>query len=152
MRDVVYIVVTVLNFTKLLFGEITFVAAVAAFRDLPHLFQETKRRAKRPRFVDELADAKIHLEEGEAGFHPLLERFAHRFAGVLADNIRVAIHANPIAELAAEHLVDRHAIRFAGQIPERKLDSADAAALTRMPAKLLDPAEQLVDIARVLSE
>ena len=59
---------------------------------------------------------------------------------------------HPIAELAAEHLVDRNPIGFAGNVPQRDLDRRYAAALPAVPAELLDPAKQAIDIARVLAE
>ena len=66
--------------------------------------------------------------------------------------VGVAIHAHPVAEFAAEHLVDRHAIGLAGEVPERDLDRGDAAALPAVTAELLDPPEQPVDVAGVLAE
>ena len=66
--------------------------------------------------------------------------------------VGVAIDAHLVAELAAEHLVDRDAIGLAGEVPERDLDRRDAAALPAVAAELLDAAEQPVDVARVLAE
>ena len=64
----------------------------------------------------------------------------------------VAIAADLVAELAAEHLVDRHAVGFARQVPERHLDAADAAGLPRVAAELFDLAEDLVDVAGILAQ
>ena len=72
---------------------------------------------------------------------------AARLAGV-----GVAIHAHAVAELAAEHLVDRHAVGLAGKVPQRDLDRRDAAALAAVAAELLDAPEEPVDVARVLAE
>ena len=66
--------------------------------------------------------------------------------------VGVAIDAHLVAEAAAEHLVDRHAIGLAGEVPERDLDRGHAATLPAMPAELLDAAEQAVDVAGVLAE
>ncbi|MNP64802.1 hypothetical protein D3C76_1603290 [compost metagenome] len=41
VRNVVDIVVAVLDFAKLLLGEVACVPGIAALRDFPHLFQET---------------------------------------------------------------------------------------------------------------
>ena len=102
--------------------------------------------------MDQLPDAQVHLEKGKAVVHPFLERFAHRRAGGLVDDVRIAVHADLVAESAAKHLIDGHAVRFAGQIPQRDLDPAHAAPLTGMAAELLDAAKQLVDVAGVLAQ
>ena len=114
-------------------------------------FERAGRRDHRARDIGDLHQPEIHLEEGEAEVHALLEALAglgaarHRRVGV-------AIDAHLVAELAAEHLVDRHAVGLAGEIPQRDLDRRDAAALPAVAAELLDAAEQAVDVAGVLAE
>ena len=75
----------------------------------------------RTRNVGDLHQAEVHLEEGEAEVHALLEALAHRGAA-RAIGIGIAIDPHLIAELAAQHLVDRHAIGLACEIPQRDLD------------------------------
>ena len=121
--------------------------------------------ARRHQLVDEIlgageraghftqqADTHIHFEEGEAHRHALLQRFAHRRAGVAPVQVRVAVDAHLVAEFAAQHRVDRHAVGLACQVPQRHLDAAHTAALAAVIAELLDAAEELVDVARVLVE
>jgi hypothetical protein len=62
--------------------------------------------------------------------------------------VRVAPDA--IAELAAEHLIDRHVVSLTREIPQGHLDAAHAATLARVAAELLDLPEQPVDVARIL--
>ena len=71
---------------------------------------------------------------------------------MLAVDIRIGIDANLIAEFTAEHLPDRDPVCFSGEVPKRDLDSGDAAALVGVPAELLDPAEQLVNVAGVFTD
>ena len=101
--------------------------------------------------VHDLREAEIHLEEGVAERHALLQPLAGLRAARLA-RVGVAIHAHPVAEFSAEHLVDRNAVGLAGEVPERDLDRGDAAALPAVPAELLDAPEQPVDVAGVLAE
>jgi hypothetical protein len=127
--------------------------AGAPFLSTGHqLVDEPERRAQRPRHVAQQADAHVHLEEGEPHLHALLERLAHGRAGVPAAHIGVAVDADLVAELAAEHLVDGHPIGLAGQVPEGELYGADAAALPGVVAELLDAPKDLVDLAGVLAE
>ena len=121
----------------------------------PHvtvLLHEAQRGADGVRLVPELADAEVHLEEGKTHLHALLQRLAHGLTGVLAAHVGIAIDADLVAELAAQHLVDGHAIGFARDIPEGQLDATDAAGLASMMAELLDAAEDLVDVAGVLAQ
>ena len=98
----------------------------------------------------EQADADIHLEELEAIVHALFEPLAHDVP--IGDRIGIAIDQRFIAELTARQLISRHTVGFARQIKERHFDAANAAALPRMKAELLDLAEDLVDIARILAQ
>ena len=119
---------------------------------LVHLFQESEGEAERAGLVLDQADADIHLQEGKAMFHALLERVAHLGAVGLAAHVGIAVDADFVAELAAQHLVNGHAEGLAGQIPERHLDAAHPAALAGVPAKLLDAAEELVDVAGIFTQ
>lgn len=76
---------------------------------------------------------------------------SHIVSGVLAVYIGIAVNADLIAEFTAEQLVQRHAVGFSGQIPQCNLNAGYAAALSGRAAELLDFAEYLIDIARVLS-
>ena len=82
----------------------------------------------------------------------LLQSVAHVQAGVLAVNVGIAVHTNLVAELTAEHLVNRNAVGLTGDIPQREFHAADAARLTGHTAELLDAAEDLVDVAGVLTD
>jgi hypothetical protein len=48
--------------------------------------------------------------------------------------------------------MNRHAIRLTGDIPARLIHRGHAAALPRLPAKLLDLAKDLLYVARILAE
>ena len=63
---------------------------------------------------------------------------------------RVAVAADAVAVLAAQHLVDRHVVGLARQIPERLFDRHHAAGLAADAAELLDLLENLLDIAGIL--
>ena len=114
-------------------------------------FERAGRGHDRAGDIRDLHQAQVHLEEGEAELHALLEALAGLGAARHA-RVGVAIDAHLVAEPAAEHLVDRHAIGLAGEVPERDFDRRDAAALPAVPAELLDAAEQPVDVAGVLAE
>ena len=64
----------------------------------------------------------------------------------------IAVDADLVAELAAQHLVNRDVVGFARQVPQRHFHSAHAAALPRVAAELFDLAENPVDVAGVLAE
>src|SRR6185312_1111652 len=76
--------------------------------------------------------------------------------GDVCDGIRawvtLAVHTNLVAKFPAKHLIDRHTISFAGQIPQRVLNRVDAAPLAVIPAMHLDLAEDLVHVAGILAE
>ena len=117
----------------------------------PVSVEHAGRRADGARHVHDLREAEVHLEEGVAERHALLQALAGLGAARLA-RVGVAIHAHAVAEFSAEHLVDRNPIGLAGEVPERDLDRRDAAALAAVAAELLDPPEQPVDVAGVLAE
>ena len=89
-----------------------------------------QRPAERAGRVAEQVDPQIHLEPGEALVLAQLQALAVHLRIVRFGGVGVA--ADLVAELAAEHLVDRHVVGFAGQIPQRHLDAADAAGLPRV--------------------
>src|SRR5207342_2639853 len=100
----------------------------------------------RTRDIHDLHQPQIHLEEREAERHALLEALAG-FGAARHDSVGIAIDAHLFPKPAAEHLVDGDAIGLAGEIPQRDFDRRDAAALAAVPAELLDPAKQAVDVA-----
>ena len=81
-------------------------------------------------------DCHIHLQEGEALLDAPLQALAKHLG--IAERRHVRINANPIAELAADHLVDRHVVGLAGQVPQRHLDPADPAGLAGVVPELFD--------------
>ncbi|MPN62966.1 hypothetical protein SDC9_210719 [bioreactor metagenome] len=48
---------------------------------------------------------------------------------MLAVHVRIAVHADLIAEFAAQHLVQGHAVGLARQVPQRDLHAGYPAAL-----------------------
>ena len=114
-------------------------------------FERAGGRDDRTGDIGDLHQPQIHLEEGEAEVHALLEALAG-LGAARHGRVGVAIDAHLVAKPAAEHLVDRHAVGLAGEIPQRDLDRRDAAALPAVAAELLDAAKQPVDVARVLAK
>ncbi len=151
MSDVVLIVVAVGpptsgNLIALLLGLASHLGGVMI------LIQEADRRAQAAFNVPELVDAKVHLEHGVAVLlNAHLQGFAHVQTRVLAVDVGIAVHADLVAELAAQHLIDRNAVGLARDIPQRKLHTANAARLTGLTAVLLDAAENLIDVAGVFA-
>ena len=97
----------------------------------------------------EKLNTKIHLEEREAHRHAFAESLAHIASA--AFGVCVAIAADFVAPFAAQELPHGYAPCLAADIPARKLNRANAARLTRIAAKLLYAAENLLDIARILA-
>ena len=77
---------------------------------------------------------QVHLQEGEAHFHPLLELLGE--SPLVRHRRRVGIQADAVAVLAAQHLVDGDAVRLARQVPQGHFDAGDAAALPAVVAEL----------------
>ena len=96
-------------------------------------------------------DAQVHLQPGEAhlflaGLQALGEyQRVRRLFGVGVD-------ADPVAELAAQHLVDGHAVDFAGDVPEGLFHRHHAARLPRVKAELFDLLEEVSDVERILAQ
>ena len=88
-------------------------------------------------------DAQVQFQEGEALFDSLLKAVD---VGVGC----IRIKTDTVAIAPAEHLVDRHAIRLARQVPKGHLDGGNAAALPSMRAELPDAFEDLLDVAGIL--
>ena len=65
---------------------------------------------------------------------------------------RAVIDAHLVAHLAAEQLVDRHAGRLAGDVPQRVLDGADRGAIGLERAALADLQHAALDVGRVLAD
>jgi hypothetical protein len=53
---------------------------------------------------------------------------------------------------AAHHGANRRVIDLAGDVPQRHFDGADASGLPRVSAELLDLAENLVELQRILAD
>ncbi len=104
-------------------------------------------RSGRPRHQ---VDPQVHLHPSESLRLALLQTLAEhlgiaRFGGV-------AIDSDLVAELAAEHLINRNVVGLAGEVPQCHFHTAHAAALARVTTELLDLAEQPVHVAGVLTE
>ena len=72
-------------------------------------------------------------------------------AGALLADVAV-VDPHLVAHLAAEQLVDRHARRLAGDVPERMLDGADGGAVGLERAALADLQHHALDVGRVLAD
>ena len=102
----------------------------------------------------------LHAEHGLAHLeaetiHALLDGLGLVGAGLTHGGRRsalIAVHPHAVAELAAQHPIDRNAVSLARQIPQRNFQTADAAALAALAAELLDLAEQAIHVAGVLAE
>jgi hypothetical protein len=95
-------------------------------------------------------DSEVHLQPGEA--HLFLAGFQTR--GVFLDVfgfLGVGIDTDLVTKFAAQHLVDGHAIHFAGDIPERFFHGDHATGLPRVTAELLDLLKDVSDAERVLA-
>ena len=117
-----------------------------------HILDEPEGSVDGPRLIHQQADAQIHFKEGEAHLHPLFERQAHVVPGMLPVHVRIAVYADAVPETAAQELIHRDAVRLPRQVPQGDLDAGYAAALPRMPAELLDLAENAVHIAGVFPQ
>ena len=134
--------------------------AVAALsqRSGPHVtgvLAERLQRAggghHRPRNMGDLHQPKVHFQECEAKIHPRFQTLAG-FGAAGPFGVGIAVDPHLVAELAAQHLIDRHAVSLARQIPQRHLNPRHAATLPPMAAKLLDAAEQPVDVTGVFAQ
>src|ERR1039458_9880436 len=95
-------------------------------------------------------DSQVHLEPGES--HDFLALFlALRVDFGILRFGRVAVNANLIAELSAQHLVNRNAVDLADDVPQRHLHGGYSARLTPVAAELLDLLPQVVQSEGVLS-
>ncbi len=84
--------------------------------------------------------------------HTVKQSICHGLWRVLAVNVGIAVHANLIAELTAQHLPNRNAVDTAYQIPQGDFYRADAAALTGTAAELLNTAEDLIDVTGIFAQ
>ena len=104
------------------------------------------------RCIDKDARCEVELDEGKAHFpaaqHPL------RIALGCGSFWRgcVGVHAHLVTILAAQELPAGHAIDLTHQVPQRNLQTGDAAALTTPVSKGLDGAEDHVYVAGVLAQ
>ena len=95
-------------------------------------------------------NAQVHLQEGEAPLHPVLQPLAH-LRGITALR-RIAVDTDAVAELAARQLIARHAVGLAGQVHESHLYRTNTASLPRVVSELFDLPEQPVHVTRVLTQ
>ncbi len=102
------------------------------------------------RFRLNQVDSEIHLQPGESLLHAILQPRAVNL-GIFRFH-RVGVDPDAIAEFSAHHLVHRHVVGFARQVPQRHLDPAHAAGLPRVKTELLDLPENLVDVAGILAQ
>ena len=105
---------------------------------------------ERARRAMQQVDAEIHLQPGEALLHAAFQALAVNFRVVRFSGVGVA--ADVVAKLSAKHLIHGHAISLASEVPQRHLNTAHAAGLTRIAAELFDLAENIVDVAGVLAQ
>src|SRR5579872_274511 len=105
---------------------------------------------QRALFVPQKIDTQVHFQPRESLILARLQALAVDLWVVGFGRVRVA--ANLVAKLAAEHLVNRHSISLACQIPERHFDAADAAGLPGVTAELLDFSKDLIDVTRVFTQ
>src|SRR5207302_910016 len=73
---------------------------------------------------------EVHLQKRKALVHPLFQALARD--GRIGIEIRVGVDPDRVAKLAAEKLIDRHAVVLADNVPKRHLHRAHPAALPRM--------------------
>ncbi len=95
---------------------------------------------------------EVELDEGEADVAPRADDVGEAFGRGIVRRRRVAVDPDPVAELAAEKLIAGHAVDLADQIHQRDLDGADPAGLSALAAIALDAPEDVLDVARVLSD
>ena len=118
-----------------------------------HFVDQPERGVDGAGLVHQQADSEVHLQEGEAHLHAFFQRFAHGVAViVLPVRVRIAIDADAVAKLAAQHLPERNAPGFSGEVPERDFNTRDTAPLPGRTAELFYLVEQPVNIAGVFAE
>jgi hypothetical protein len=100
--------------------------------------------------VPEQRDADVHLQHREAAALALQQPLAHLLR--VGHRRRVGVAPHGVAELPADQGVRRHAVRLAGQVHQGHLDAGHATALAAVVPELLDLAEDLVEVARVLAD
>ena len=120
---------------------------------LLHVINKAQGGADRAGLIQQKTDAKVHLQEGEAHVHPLLQGQTHGVTAlILAVHIGVTIDTDLVPVLTAQHLVQGDAPGLAGQIPQSDLNAADAAALTGGATELLDFVHEPVNITGILPQ
>src|SRR5262249_7504810 len=101
-------------------------------------------------FAFEKIDPHVHFEEREPHLEPCLH--SPRILGSVARNRGISIEPHPVAVSTSEHLINGDLERLPGEVPERHLHAANAAALAAVVAELLDLLEQALDVAGVLAQ
>jgi len=95
--------------------------------------------------------AEIHFQAGKTVLsHALLQAVCEDFRVIRFRGVCIA--ADLIPKFPAEHLIRRHVVDFAGDIPQRHLYATDATPLPGMAAKLFNFAEYFVDTTGILAE
>src|SRR5258708_29436662 len=83
---------------------------------------QAQRMGERARRAVQQIDAEIHFQPGETFLLAPFQTLAVNFRVVRFGGIGVA--ADLVAKFAAEHLIYRHAISLAGEVPQRHLYAA----------------------------
>ncbi len=96
----------------------------------------------------QVIDPQVHLEELETLIHAFLQPLPHCLT--VRFGMRVAVDEDLVAELTARKHVGGHPIGPSCKIHQGHLNGTYAPRLTRMVAKLLDLAKDLVHVAGVL--
>ena len=91
--------------------------------------------------------AQVHLEEGEAHLLPAFELLGEDL-GVLA-LVGIAVDADLVAVLGADQPPGRHAVDLAGDIVQRHIDRAVAAAHALLVGEVANAVERRFDGERV---
>ena len=137
------------EFSSLVADLESLIVVLGAFPRFPVI--ACRRRHRAPLASEDGSYAQIILEHRKPRGDSLLIIGGDVFDVVRA-RVTLGVHADLVAKFPAKHLIDRHAISFAGQIPQRVLNRVDAAPPTVIRAMDLDLAEDLVNVAGILAE
>ena len=137
------------EFTSLVADLQSLIVVLGAFPRFPVIACRRKHRALLA--SEDGSYAQVHFEHRKPRGDSLLIIGGDVCDGVRA-RVTLGVHADLVAKFPAKHLIDRHAISFAGQIPQRVLNRVDAAPPAVIRAMDLDLAEDLVNVAGILAE
>ena len=121
-------------------------------RVLLNVLQETQRSVESAGFVQQQLDAQIHLQKGEALVHPHFECSAHVCSSVLPSTSVSQYIRTLSRKFSPQQLIEGDAVGLSRQIPQSNFNAGDAAALTGMAAKLLNPPEELIHVAGIFPQ